>query len=212
MWYDSNRAYLLNSNYSFTSLSRQDNSVRRGSYERLINNYYGKNSLFKRTLPQAGNYQFLDINEATKDVEGSLQNLLFGEDDEQEAKAEELTESYNKLLRSFDGINKPEFASRRNWLTALTSTYAGQLHEAGYVIAEDGTLQKKLGELSKEEKEDALHTLFTREDSYGKHLLDVSVKIGYEALSSLGRSPKLYNPNGSFIYTIMPGTLYNEVF
>lgn len=211
MWYDRSRSYVLGSEYAFRSFQKQDYTVRKGSYERLINHYYGKNSLFKRTLPHAGNYGLLELNEATKDLEIPLHHLLDEMGGDSDGNAQDFVESYNKLLESFDSLNNNSFINRKNWLTSLTDTYRNELHRAGFVILEDGTLTEKTDEEQAVLDEESFNELFQGENCYGNLLLDCTVKIGYEALSTLSRSPKLYSPSGSFIYTINTGTLYNDV-
>ncbi len=186
--------------------------MRKGSYERLINHYYGKNSLFKRTLPQVGNYGLLELNEATRDLELPLHNLLDEMEGESEGNVEDFVESYNKVLESFDSLNNNSFCNRKNWLTALTHTYRNELQRGGFVILENGTLTRITDEEQKVVDEQAFNELFQGEKSFGRLLLDCTVKIGYEALSSLSRSPKLYSSSGRFIYSINTGTLYNDIF
>ncbi len=212
MWYDSSRAYMLASNHVFRSFSRHDYSARKGSYERLINHYYGKNSLFKRTLPYAGNYQLLDLNELAKDVELPLSKLLYGIGEESEADAEDLAESYNKLMKAFDTLDNKEFVSRKNWLTSLTKTYSEEILKAGFILTEDGFMISKTKEEQSLENVAAFNYLFQGEHSFGKHLMDRIIQIGHEALSSISRSPKHYSASGSFVYSITTGTLYNDVF
>ncbi len=212
MWYDNIRLYTLRTSHSRYTLSKQNRAIRKGSYERLINNYYGKNSLFKRALPFANNCHLLEINEATKDVELTLSNFLYDTEIDMESNTEDLVESYNKLLKSFDTLDNGVFSNRRNWLNSLTNTYSTELQRAGLMISEDGTLIKKSKEDQGLEARETLQSLFQREDSYGKHLLVRTVNIGYEALSSLSKSPKLYNSNGSHIYSIATGNLYNAIY
>ncbi len=211
MWYDRSQFYMMNTNYALHSF-KQQNGVRRGSYEHLINQYYGKNAIYKKTLPYVGNFKFLDLNEVTKDVEGSLHSLLYESGPDSENRAEELVESYNKLLQRFDSLDNEKFESRKTWLTSLTSLYGKELQEAGFTFGEDGTLMRARKESRTEEEQQAFNELFTGEDSYGKHLLDITVKIGRETLSSVSRWPKLYNPRGSYTYTVDTGTLYNDIF
>lgn len=212
MWYNRSQLYMMNTSYALHSFTKQNGGVRRGSYERLINQYYGKNAIYKRTLPYAGNFKLLELNEATKDVEGSLHSLLNEMEVDTENKVDELVEAYNKLLKQFASLDNESFASRKTWLTSLTSMYGKNLMEAGYMIGEDGTLQKAVKEDRTEEEVQAFDDLFAGDDSYGKRLLDVTVKIGQEALAFVSRWPKLYNPRGSYTYTIDTGTLYSDVF
>lgn len=212
MWYDRSTSYLLDSGYLKNFFIKQEYTVRKGSYERLINHYYGKDSLFKRTLPQAGNYRLLDLNEATKDVEVSLRNLMENPLENQENKALELTEAYNQLMRAFDNTDSAGFASRKMWLTSIVNAHSSELEKEGFLILEDGTLTRKTMTNEVGEEAENWKTLFEGEDSFGQRLLDRTVKVGFEALTSLSKSPKLYRANGSFIYTIRTGTLFNEVF
>ena len=209
MWNGASLTYYLDSSPTFRSFLRKDNTVRKGSYERLINQYYGKNILFKRTLPYAGNYQLLELNEKTKDVELSLSNLLKDPGTDNEGYTEDLVESYNKLIESFDSLENKEFATKKNWLTSLADTYSAELQKAGFLISEDGSLIRKNEEQSLE-IEAAFQNLFHKQNSFGKHLLDRTLQISKEALSSLGHSPKLYSASGSFIYSVDTGTLFND--
>lgn len=212
MWYDRGASYLLDSGYIKNVSFKQNYTVRKGSYERLINHYYGKDSLFKRTLPHAGNYKLLSLNERTKDVEMSLRDLMENPNETREDLEDDWMEAYNRLIKAFDSTDNAGFASRKMWLTSVVNAYSSELEKAGYFMGEDGTLVKKAVNEESEEVTKNRAALFQGEDSFGKHLLDRTLKVGYEALTSLCKTPKLYRANGSFIYTIQTGTLFNDAF
>lgn len=193
-------------------LSSPSNNVNKNSFGRLLNSYYGKHSLFKKTLTCTNTSELLEFNEEVKGLRTSLSSLIENEGLYKEGKEEVLKEAlakfveeYNAVRESFQTFEQEELQNKGNSMDAVTKAYEQQLLAAGIVCKEDGTLTIGEDGLSVKEAEE----VFLGEQSFASRLNSKAGILGQEALAMLSPVPKFYGENGSINYTVNAGTLFS---
>lgn len=189
--------------------------VNKNSFGRLINSYYGKHSLFKKTLPCVYNSGLLDFNEKSKDIAVSLDSLIYDKDlyhtkekEELEEAVEGFVEDYNSLITSFSQTENQEFSQKTTMLDGITFMHNEELSAIGIVINDDQTLTVdpdvlKVAEVQK------LESIFCGKDSYAGLIKERVDLLGKEALSLVAPTPKFYGENGTVNYSVFSGVLFS---
>ncbi len=196
-------------------LSTAENSINKNSFGRLINSYYGKHSLFKKTLPCVYNSGLLTFNEETKDIIVSLDSLMNSKElyhtEEKEELEEALTafvEDYNTLIQAFSDAENEEFAEKTGALDGISLLHSEALESVGIIRKEDQTLSLDQIEFQLADSE-RLQELFFGENSFAAAIKERAAQLGKEALSLIAPTPKFYEGNGIINYTIFSGVLFS---
>ncbi len=196
-------------------MTRPSNQVNKNSFGRLINSYYGKHSLFKKTLACSNSSSLLELNEDTKALQASATKLkqeadLYKAENQKqlEGTIKEFVKEYNQVVKSFAEIESKELCQKGNIIRENVKTKKEALADIGIQCEEDGTLT--IGESGLDCTDiEAIKEVLQGERGFASYVGKKAETIGKEALSLLAPAPKFYGGSGSIQYLIHSGTLFS---
>ena len=179
-----------NSGNLFESINLSDyNSLKTGTYKKLLKSYYEKNELEKTgtdnkvtdklleniSSEDSVNKEILKNSEKINKNLESLEKVEYKESN-RESIIKDITSmvsSYNKILDEVSKSKDTDMLTKSKWMTNYTNTFKSQLNNIGINIEEDNSL--KINENSlKEAKIEDIKKLFTGSSSFGKNLITIS--------------------------------------
>lgn len=131
-----------------TNLATEYNSIRSGSYGKLLSAYYKKmsSSDTEAVQTETANRQLVGSNASSlKSAAKTLSKIDFS-DDSEEAAAKSLTavknfiSAYNSVIDTADDVNSKSILQNAVWMTNITKKSAGLLNELGITIGENNQL------------------------------------------------------------------------
>lgn len=133
-----------------TNLATEYNSIRSGSYGKLLSAYYkkmsGGDSATEAVQKETANRQLVGGNASTlKSAAKALSKVDFS-DDSEDAKAKslktvkEFISAYNSVIDTADDVNSKSILRNAVWMTNITSKSAGLLNELGITVGENNQL------------------------------------------------------------------------
>lgn len=133
-----------------TNLATEYNSIRSGSYGKLLSAYYkkmsGGDSATEAVQKETANRQLVGGNASTlKSAAKALSKVDFS-DDSEDAKAKSLKtvkdfiSAYNSVIDTADDVNSKSILRNAVWMTNITSKSAGLLNELGITVGENNQL------------------------------------------------------------------------
>lgn len=134
----------------FENLATEFNSIRSGSYGKLLSAYYKKmnsgDSATEAIQKETANRQLVGGNASSlKSAAKTLSKLDFS-DDSEAGKAKNLKavkdfiSSYNSVIDTADDVNSKSILQNAVWMTNITKKSAGLLNELGITIGENNQL------------------------------------------------------------------------
>ncbi|MDO5291894.1 MAG: hypothetical protein Q4F05_04000 [bacterium] len=215
MAYNNSLSYVYGSYLMSPRISRNTNNVNKNSFGRLINSYYGKHSLFKKTLPCTYSSELLTLNEKTKDIATSLHVLQEKQELYSEEKREELGETlfsfvqeYNSLVEALGECEKDELKEKSYMLEGVSEFYKDDLLSVGIQINEDQTLNIDTDQIDTTDLS-VIERLFHGQNSYGMAVMERASQLGKESLSMVSSAPKFYQSTGNINYSVNTGVLFS---
>jgi hypothetical protein len=218
--YNSYRNSSLNSNLS--SLSEiggsfnitDYNTVSNGSYRKLLNAYYSKNSSVNNTYKTKNNNSAINVQNAASmgnSIKDVMKDSLWEKKNITETNAEtgektvkqdydreaigkalqKFTEDYNKLVDTAANSDSTSVLRNGVWMTKNTSVNSKLLSEAGITVGTDNKLSFDQDKLDKANIS-AVKTLFKGYGSYASQLLNRSNAI------TTATNPSAYNQKGGY--------------
>ncbi|MDO5521323.1 MAG: hypothetical protein Q4G58_12595 [bacterium] len=215
MAYNNSLSYVYGSYLMSPHINKTTNHVNKNSFGRLINSYYGKHSLFKKTLPCSYSSELLTFNEKTKDIMTSLDTLndqqgLYTEENREELgkTLSSFVEDYNSLVEALGECGKDELKEKSCMLEGVSELHKEDLISMGIQINEDQTLSIDTDQINAADLS-VMKKLFSGPNSYGTTIMERASQLGKEALSLVSSTPKFYQSSGSINYSVNSGVLFS---
>jgi len=134
----------------FTNLATEYNSIRTGSYGKLLSAYYkkmnGGDSATEAMQKETANRQLVGGNASSlKSAAKTLSKIDFYDDTdagkEKSLKAvKDFVSSYNSVIDTADDVNSKSILRNAVWMTNITKKSAGLLNELGISVGKDNKL------------------------------------------------------------------------
>jgi hypothetical protein len=131
----------------FENLATEFNSIRSGSYGKLLSAYYKKmnsgDSATETIRKENENRQLVGGNASSlKSVAKTLSKMNFAEASEEDSlKAiKEFVSSYNSVIDTADDVNSKGILRNAVWMTNITKKSTGLLNELGISVGKDNKL------------------------------------------------------------------------
>ena len=131
----------------FTNLATEFNSIRSGSYGKLLSAYYkkmnGGDSATEAIQKETANRQLVGGNASSlKSAAKTLSKMDFTKASEEDSlKAiKSFVSSYNSVIDTADDVNSKSILRNAVWMTNITSKSAGLLNELGISVGKDNKL------------------------------------------------------------------------
>lgn len=210
---------------SITSSLSDYESIRGGTYKKLLQKYYAsedtgttnpltnteKDSTKKLTIIKNSAD---DLNESAKDLLAKGKDSLFSSeslDKEKVYKAvKDFTDAYNSLINDTETTNTKNIATSSKNMINATSFNESILSDVGISIGEDYNLS-----IDKEKFLNAdmnkVKTLFNGNGSFAYQTAVKSSMIGFNANSELNKE-NTYSNKGTYSSTDVSGKIYNSLF
>ena len=132
-----------------TNLATEYNSIRSGSYGKLLSAYYKKMSSSSDTeaiQTETANRQLVGSNASSlKSAAQALSRIDFSDDTEEASEkslkaVKDFISAYNSVIDSADDVNSKSILQNAVWMTNITKKSAGLLNELGITIGENNQL------------------------------------------------------------------------
>ena len=131
----------------FTNLATEFNSIRSGSYGKLLSAYYKKmnsgDSATEAIQKETANRQLVGGNASSlKSAAKTLSKMNFADASEEDSlKAiKSFVSSYNSVIDTADDVNSKSILRNAVWMTNITKKSAGLLNELGISVGKDNKL------------------------------------------------------------------------
>ena len=144
-----------------TNLATEFNSIRSGSYGKLLGAYYKKmneNGATEAIQKETANRQLVGGNaSALKSAAKTLSKMDFAKATEKDSlkAVKDFVSAYNSVVDTIDDVNSTSMLRNGVWMTNITKQSAGLLNELGITIGKDNQLtldETKWSEASKTTK------------------------------------------------------------
>lgn len=130
-----------------TNLATEYNSIRSGSYGKLLSAYYKKmgsgDSATEAIQKENENRQLVGSNASSlKSAAKTLSKMNFAEASEEDSlnAIKSFVSSYNSVIDTADDVNNKKILQNAVWMTNITKKSAGLLNELGISLGKDNKL------------------------------------------------------------------------
>ena len=179
-----------NTSNIFESINLNDyNSLKTGTYKKLLRSYYDKNNVSEDGKKDEVKDKLLsnistnnginkEISDNTDKINKSVDELKKIEYKESNRSditkyVSNLVSSYNKVLDNVDDSKESDLSAKGKWMTNYTKTFKNDLSKIGIEITENNRLKLDEKVLDNANLDDIEH-LFVPKSSFGNNLVTIS--------------------------------------
>lgn len=203
-----------------TNLATEFNSIRSGSYGKLLDAYYkkmnGGDSATEAMQKETANRQLVGSNASgLKSAAKVLSKMDFTDDTdagkEKSLKAvKDFVSSYNSVIDTADDVNSKNILQNAVWMTNITKKSAGLLNELGISVGKDNKLTLD------ETKWNAAHTstktaLFNGRQGFAEKMIYKANQMTNFSAEKASYTASAYKDNGDYT-KVNAKAMYEELF
>ena len=201
----------------FINLATEFNSIRSGSYGKLLSAYYkkmsGGDSATEAMQKETANRQLVGSNASgLKSAAKTLSKMNFAEASEEDSlKAiKNFVSSYNSVIDTADDVNSKGILQNAVWMTNITKKSAGLLNELGISVGKDNKLTLD------EEKWNNAYTstksaLFNGRQGFAEKMIYKASQMTNSSAEKASFTASAYKNNGDYTQ-VTPQSMYEELF
>lgn len=206
---------------ALTSLVSDYESIRSGSYQKLLDKYYASQDTDSSTslsTSSDSSKKLMSIKSSGEDLKESVEGLvesgtdsLFKEGDSEKiySAISDFVDSYNSLIDSTATSNTKSIASNTQSMITTTETNSALLQSIGISVNSDFTLSLDEDKL-KNASMSTVKSLFNGAGSYGYQTGVKASMIVYNADTEISKSGT-YTSSGSYSSTYSTGSIYDSL-
>ena len=200
-----------------TNLATEFNSIRSGSYGKLLSAYYKKmnsgDSATEAIQKENENRHLVGGNASTlKSAAKTLSKMNFAEASEEESlKAiKNFVSAYNSVIDTADDVNSKGILQNAVWMTNITKKSSGLLNELGISIGKDNKLTLD------EDKWKSAYTstktaLFNGRQSFAEKMIYKASQMTNSSAEKAAFTASAYKDDGDYT-KVTPQSMYEELF
>lgn len=203
-----------------TNLATEFNSIRSGSYGKLLSAYYKKmnsgDSATEAIQKENANRHLVGSNASSlKSAAKTLSKIDFSDTSdagkEKSLKAiKDFVSSYNSVIDTADDVNSKGILQNAVWMTNITKKSAGLLNELGISIGKDNKLTLD------EEKWNSAYTstkaaLFNGRQGFAEKMVYKASQMTNSSAEKASFTASAYKDDGDYT-KVTPQSMYEELF
>ena len=200
-----------------TNLATEFNSIRSGSYGKLLSAYYKKmnsgDSATEAIQKENENRHLVGSNASgLKSAAKTLSKMNFAEASEEDSlKAiKNFVSSYNSVIDTADDVNSKGILQNAVWMTNITKKSAGLLNELGISVGKDNKLTLD------EDKWNSAHTstktaLFNGRQGYAEKMIYKASQMTNSSAEKASFTASAYKDNGDYT-KVNAQSMYEDLF
>ena len=201
----------------FENLATEFNSIRSGSYGKLLSAYYkkmnGGDSATEAIQKETANRQLVGGNASSlKSAAKTLSKMDFASTSKEDSlKAiKSFISSYNSVIDTADDVNSKGILQNAVWMTNITKKSAGLLNELGISVGENNQLTLD------EEKWSNAHTstktaLFNGRQGFAEKMIYKASQMTNSSAEKASFTASAYKNDGDYT-KVTPQSMYEELF
>lgn len=203
-----------------TNLATEFNSIRSGSYGKLLSAYYkkmnGGDSATEAMQKETANRQLVGGNASTlKSAAKALSKMDFYDDSEGAAEKQlkavkDFVSSYNSVIDTADDVNSKSILRNAVWMTNITSKSAGLLNELGISVGKDNKLtldETKWAEANNSTKA----ALFNGRQGFAEKMVYKASQMTNFSAEKASYTASAYKSNGEYT-KVTAQSMYEDLF
>lgn len=203
-----------------TNLATEFNSIRSGSYGKLLSAYYKKmnsgDSATEAIQKETANRQLVGGNASSlKSAAKTLSKIDFYDTSdagkEKSLKAiKDFVSSYNSVIDTADDVNSKSILRNAVWMTNITSKSAGLLNEIGISIGKDNKLtldETKWADANSSAKA----ALFNGRQGFAEKMVYKASQMTNFSAEKASYTASAYKDNGDYT-KVTPQSMYEDLF
>lgn len=198
------------------NLATEFQSIRTGSYGKLLSAYYAKmekNGATEAIQKETANRQLVGGNASSlKSAAKTLSKMDFSKaTDEESLKAiKDFVSSYNSVIDTVDDVNSKSILRNGVWMTNITSKSSGLLNELGISVGKDNKLtldETKWKEASKTTKA----SLFNGRQGFAEKMIYKANQMTNASAEKASYTASAYKDNGDYT-KVNAQSMYEDLF
>ncbi len=200
-----------------TNLATEFNSIRSGSYGKLLSAYYKKmnsgDSATEAIQKETANRQLVGGNASTlKSAAKTLSKMDFASASKEDSlKAiKSFVSSYNSVIDTADDVNSKSILRNAVWMTNITKQSAGLLNELGISIGDNNQLtldETKWSEASSTTKA----SLFNGRQGFAEKMIYKASQMTNSSAEKASYTASAYKNNGDYT-KVNAQSMYEDLF
>ncbi len=200
-----------------TNLATEFNSIRSGSYGKLLSAYYKKmnsgDSATEAIQKETANRQMVGGNASTlKSAAKTLSKMDFASASKEDSlKAiKSFVSSYNSVIDTADDVNSKSILRNAVWMTNITKQSAGLLNELGISIGDNNQLtldETKWSEASSTTKA----SLFNGRQGFAEKMIYKASQMTNSSAEKASYTASAYKNNGDYT-KVNAQSMYEDLF
>ena len=203
-----------------TNLATEYNSIRSGSYGKLLSAYYKKmnsgDSATEAMQKETANRQLVGGNASSlKSAAKTLSKIDFSDTSdagkEKSLKAiKDFVSSYNSVIDTADDVNSKSILRNAVWMTNITSKSAGLLNELGISVGKDNKLtldETKWGNAHNSTKA----ALFNGRQGFAEKMVYKASQMTNSSAEKASFTASAYKDNGDYT-KVTAQSMYEDLF
>lgn len=200
----------------FTNLATEFNSIRSGSYGKLLSAYYKKMGEVDATeamQKETKNRQLLGGNAGSlKSAAKTLSKMDFSKatDEESLSAIKNFVSAYNSVIDTVDDVNSTSILRNGVWMTNITKKSAGLLNELGVTIGDNNQLkldETKWSEASKTTKS----ALFNGRQGLAEKMIYKASQMTNASAEKASYTASAYKDNGEYT-KVTAQSMFEDLF
>lgn len=201
---------------SLVGLASEFQSIRSGSYGKLLSAYYTKmqsNSASEAEETETKNCKLVGTNASSlKSAAQTLSGMDFSEATEEDSlnAIKDFVSSYNSVIDTADDVDNKSILRNAVWMTNITKESAGLLSEIGISIGEDNKLtldETKWAEASATAK----NSLLTGRQGFAEKMLYKANQLTNASSQKTSYTASAYQKNGDYT-KVNAQSMYDDLF
>ena len=203
-----------------TNLATEFNSIRSGSYGKLLSAYYKKmnsgDSATEAIQKETANRQLVGGNASSlKSAAKTLSKIDFYDTSdagkEKSLKAiKDFVSSYNSVIDTADDVNSKSILRNAVWMTNITSKSAGLLNEIGISIGKDNKLTLDETKWT-DANSSAKAALFNGRQGFAEKMVYKASQMTNFSAEKASYTASAYKDNGDYT-KVTPQSMYEDLF
>lgn len=200
-----------------TNLATEYNSIRSGSYGKLLSAYYKKmnsgDSATEAVQKENANRKLVGSNASSlKSAAQTLSKMDFSEASEEDSlnAIKEFISSYNSVIDTADDVNSKGILRNAVWMTNITKKSSGLLNELGITVGKDNKLsldETKWNEASNTTKS----SLFNGKQGFAEKMIYKANQMTNSSAEKASYTASAYKNNGDYT-KVNAQSMYEDLF
>ncbi len=203
-----------------TNLATEYNSIRSGSYGKLLSAYYkkmnGGDSATEAMQKETANRQLVGGNASTlKSAAKTLSKIDFSDTSdagkEKSLKAvKDFISAYNSVIDTADDVNSKSILRNAVWMTNITQKSSGLLNELGITVGKDNKLtldETKFGNANTSTKS----ALFNGRQGFAEKMVYKASQMTNSSAEKVSYTASAYKEDGDYT-KVNAQSMYEELF